>query len=332
LLYTSPDHCYAYNLSCMPRGLFMPSNLVRAIFVVLIGIAAFDVMGILVRMLGGIYPILMVSVLRNLFGIIPAVLILMMGPGLREITKIFTTRHMAIILLRGAAVLMAQLSFYTALTKIEFATASALGFTSPFFITALSIPILGHRVGWVRFAAIMVGFAGVLTILKPFSEAYSFWMLLPVLAAFGYGFSSVLVRLFPDDIPSAAIQIGQQSATFIFGLVLLFTIGQPVPVASAGDAMLFVLLGCFGGMGVMGLVVAYRLVEPSALAPFEYFGIPISFLLGWVFFGEAPFATLFPGVLFIVGAGLMILLRERQLRETRKAAELPVKVKARGLD
>jgi len=308
----------------------MSSSLLRAIIAILVGIAALDSMGVIVRMLGGDYPILMVSVLRNFFGLIPVIAILMMGPGLGEIRKIFKARHLLILALRGASVLMAQMSFYTALTKIEFATASALGFTSPFFISALSIPILGHRVGWVRFGAIVVGFAGVLTILKPFGEAFSIWMLLPVLAALGYGLSSVLVRLFPDDVPSAAIQTGQQWASFCFGLVLLFTIGQPVPIASSTDAMLFVLLGCFGGIGVMGLVVAYRLVEPSILAPFEYFGIPISFLLGWIFFGEAPFSTLFPGVLFIVGAGLIIIVRERRVQHRQTAVDLPIKVKGRS--
>lgn len=308
----------------------LSSTLFRAICASLVGIAALDFMGILVRMLGGDYPILMISVLRNFFGLIPVLAILMMGPGFGEIREVFKPKYLMLLGLRGAAVLMAQMSFYTALTKIEFATASALGFTCPFFISALSIPILGHRVGWVRFAAIMVGFAGVMIILKPFSETFTIWMLLPVLAAFGYGLSSVLVRLFPEDISSAAIQTGQQLASFCFGMVLLFTIGQPVPIASATDAMLFVLLGCFGGIGVMGLVVAYRLVEPSVLAPFEYFAIPIAFFLGWIFFGEAPFSTLFPGVFFIVGAGLIIIVRERRMQKQTTEVELPIKVKVRS--
>ena len=80
----------------------------------------------------------------------------------------------------------------------------------------------------------------------------------------------------------------------------------------------------------MGLVVAYRQVEPSVLAPFEYFGIPISFLLGWMFFGEAPFATLFPGVFFIVGAGLIIILRERRIQRRSPDPDIPIKVKSRS--
>jgi len=289
----------------------MPSPLIKAIVILFVGIAAFDVMSVLVRMLGGSYPILQISVLRNIFGIIPAMMLLMAGPGLRSIKKLNQKKQWVIITIRSAAVLLAQMCFYTALTKIEFATASALGFTSPFFITLLSIPILAHHVGLIRFTAIIIGFAGVLTIWEPFDESFSWWMVFPVIAALGYALSSVLVRLFDEDIPSAAIQISQQFITFFMGLILLLMFDEIVPIATIQDAGLFVLLGIFGGIGVLGLVIAYRLVDPSSLAPFEYFGIPISFMLGWLFFSEAPFDALFPGVFFIVGAGLLIFLRER---------------------
>lgn len=295
----------------------MQPHLLKAIFVILIGIAAFDVMGVLVRMLGGSYPILQIAVLRNIFGVLPALIILLLGPGLKTIMQLNQIGQWKIIIIRSAAILMAQLCFYTALTKIEFATATALGFTSPFFITLLSIPILAHHVGMVRITAILIGFIGVLTILKPFNISFSWWLVLPVIAAFGYGISSVLVRLFADDIPSATIQISQQITTFVMGLILLLTFDETVPIASIEDAGLFVLMGIFGGIGVLGLVAAYRLVEPSKLAPFEYFGIPISFIFGWLFFNEAPFGTLFPGVLFIVGAGLLIILRETKTADRK---------------
>lgn len=295
----------------------MQPHLLKAIFVILIGIAAFDVMGVLVRMLGGSYPILQIAVLRNIFGVLPALIILLLGPGLKTIMQLNQIGQWKIIIIRSAAILMAQLCFYTALTKIEFATATALGFTSPFFITLLSIPILAHHVGMVRITAILIGFVGVLTILKPFNISFSWWLVLPVIAAFGYGISSVLVRLFADDIPSATIQISQQITTFVMGLILLLTFDETVPIASIEDAGLFVLMGIFGGIGVLGLVAAYRLVEPSKLAPFEYFGIPISFIFGWLFFNEAPFGTLFPGVLFIVGAGLLIILRETKTADRK---------------
>ena len=92
-------------------------------------------------MLGGEYPILQVSVLRNMFGIIPAFLLLITGPGLSSLRRILNKLHMKIIMIRSIAVLVAQFSYYTALTKIEFATAATLGFTSPFFCNSAIDPI-----------------------------------------------------------------------------------------------------------------------------------------------------------------------------------------------
>jgi drug/metabolite transporter (DMT)-like permease len=293
----------------------MQSNLFRAVAIILFGIVAFDMMAVTVRMLGGEYPILQISVLRNIFGIIPALLLLIIGPGLSSLRRILNKHHMKIIMIRSIAVLIAQFSYYTALTKIEFATAATLGFTSPFFVTLLSIPLLGHQIGFVRFAAIIIGFLGVTVIFQPFNDSFTFWMLLPVLAGFGYGLSSVLVRLIPDEVPSAAIQISQQLLTCILGFCFLISFDEIKPIGSINDLYLFALMGFCGGVGVLCLVISYRLADPSSVSVFEYFGIPVSFILGWLFFTEAPFSTLFPGVLLIISAGLLIIFRERRVHQ-----------------
>ena len=287
-------------------------NLIKAIAILLIGLAAFDLMSVIVRTLGEVFPILQISVLRNFFGIIPALILLFIGPGVTALKKIKTAVHWRVIVIRSASVLVAQLAYYTALTELEFATAATLCFTSPFFVTLLSIPLLGHNVGYIRFAAVFVGFFGVAAILKPFNDNFTFWMFLPILAGFGYGLSSVLVKLIPNEVPSAAIQITQQIVTFLIGSCFLIIQGDFVPVISLSDIFYFVLMGFCGGVGVLCLIMSYRLVDPSSLSVFEYFGIPISFVMGWLFFDEAPISTLFPGVLLLVGAGLLIILRERK--------------------
>ena len=281
--------------------------------VLLFGICAFDMMGILVRMLGDSYPILQISALRNLFGLLPALFLLWRAQRIASLHMLLNRRALFITLIRSLSVITAQVCFYTALTRIEFATATALAFCGPMFLTALSIPVLGHRVGIWRWSAILIGFAGVVTILKPFEGGFAAFMVLPVMAAFFYAVSSIMVRLFPAEVPSAAIQFSQQVLTCAIAVVALFVFQQPVPVAGVDDALLFVLVGIFGGTGVMCLVIAYRLADPGSVSPFEYFGIPISFGLGWLFFGEAPFDDLFPGILFIVLAGMVIMFRERIL-------------------
>jgi drug/metabolite transporter (DMT)-like permease len=81
--------------------------------------------------------------------------------------------------------------------------------------------------------------------------------------------------------------------------------------------MLLTMMGLLGGCGVICMLVSVRLAEPSLLAPFNYFGLISAFMVGWIVFGEAPFERLFPGVLFIVGGGALVLWRENQKRKAR---------------
>ena len=90
----------------------MKSNLFQAIAIILFGIVAFDIMAVTVRMLGSEYPILQISVLRNIFGVIPALLLLIIGPKNSSLRSIFNKHHMRIIMIRSIAVLVAQFSYY----------------------------------------------------------------------------------------------------------------------------------------------------------------------------------------------------------------------------
>lgn len=286
-------------------------GIIAAVAIILLGIFSFDMMGVLVRTLGDQYPVLQMAVFRNLFGIIPPIILIWRSGIMDKILPLNTPALHGLTIIRSVCVAIAQFSFYTALTKMEFATATTLVYTSPFLVAALSIPLLGHKVGVWRWGAITVGFGGIVMILKPFGGSFSLYMLLPIVAALGYAVSSVLIRRYPDDASSSGIQVTQQLYTMLITVILLFLVAEPVPIASATDAGILLLMGIFGGTGVLCLIISYRLAPPSVIAPFEYFGLPIAFGLGWFFFQEMPFDSLFPGVLLIVGAGITVILRER---------------------
>ena len=88
--------------------------------------------------------------------------------------------------------------------------------------------------------------------------------------------------MFSDEFHSGSIQIGQQLVTCSIGAVILIFTGEFNQIDNSFDILVFILMGLCGGIGVLSLVISYRLVAPSILAPFEYFGIPISFILGWM--------------------------------------------------
>ena len=141
----------------------------------------------------------------------------------------------------------------------------------------------------------VVGFIGVLLIMAPGSEVFTLYSLLPVGAALGYALSIVFVRLMDDRDPTALINLYASVGALAGSLIILFGTTGYQEVTSALDWALLLAMGLVGGCAVLGMISAYRLTRPSNLSPYEYFGIPFAFILGWFFFGETPFEQLLPG-------------------------------------
>ena len=283
----------------------------QAIFFILLAIFLFDIQGLLIKYLGDRYPIPQLAFFRNIFGIMPVAILLFCSAQWHRDGRPLAIVQWRLALLRGLYVAGAQFCFYLALTKMAFATATTLAFIGPVFITILSVLLLRNRVGIWRWSAVVIGFIGVLWILRPGSALFTFYAFLPLLASFGYSLSIVSMRLIDDEVPTMTINLYASVGALFGSLCLLVAIGDYAPVASLGDWLWMMLMGSVGGVAVICLVSAYRLTDPCNLSPFEYFGIPFAFFLGWFFFAEAPVGQLFPGVLLVVGGGLLIAWRER---------------------
>ena len=269
-----------------------------------------------IRILSATYPAQELAVFRNLFGMIPSAILLFSLSDWHARGRPVRIRQWKLALSRGLFVTFAQLCFYVGLTKLEFATVSTLAFAGPMFVTALSFPVLGERVGPWRWAAVLIGFSGILMIMRPGTDAFTMWALLPLGAAAGYATASVIVRLMDDDVPSPLVNMYSNVSAMVGAAVLTLLMTTPVAIQSWTDIGLIAAMGMSGGVGVLCLTYAYRMTRPSILAPFEYTGILFAFVLGWLVFNEAPFDTLFPGVLFIVGAGLLIVWREQKAKNS----------------
>lgn len=283
----------------------------RAVGVFLTAIVLYDVMGAIVKHLSDAYPTQQLTFFRNLFGLVPACVLLMGSNAWAGAGRPLLIRQWPLAILRGCLGVAAQMCFYLSLIYLELATAATLVFATPFFIAGLSVPILRHRIGLMRWGAVGIGFLGVLMILRPGQDSLSLFAVLPVLAALGYASTGVTSKLFDSDVPTPLINL-YYSLTALFaatGLVL-FT-GGFTPIIVATDWVWLALMGIVGGCAALCMTTANRMADPSSLSPFHYFGIPSSFLLGWVFFAEAPFDRLIPGVFLIVAGGLIIIWRER---------------------
>jgi drug/metabolite transporter (DMT)-like permease len=288
-------------------------RVVPAILISLLAVLLFDLMGLVIKHLSVRYGAAELSAWRNLFGLLPGLIALYSTRSWHDAGRPWRMRQWHIPLIRGIAVTFAQFCFYLALGRLAFATAATISYSNALFIVALSVPILGERVGLFRWSAALVGFAGVILVMGPGRDGFSLDALLPLAAAMLYAVAGVTSRLLDEDVPSALVNLHSSSIAAIGALGLALATGGFSPVASAADMGWIVAMGAFGGTAVLCIVVAYRMTEPSNLAPFSYFGIPTALLLGWVFFGEAPIQDLFPGALLIIAGGLMIVWRERRL-------------------
>ncbi len=285
-----------------------------AIVLSLVALVLFDAMGLVIKHLSDSYSAAELSAWRNLFGIIPAVVALSMSRGWHQSGRRMRMRQWKLGLSRGAVVTLAQLCFYLSLGQMEFATASTITYANALFLTALSVPLLGERVGWMRWGAVSIGFVGVILVLRPGSDAFTPVALLPLGAAALYALVTVQARTVDDDVPTPLVNLYSSAAALVCSVLLALALGGFSPIRSLADFGWIVAMGGFGGTAVLLLVVSYRMTEPSNLAPFSYFGIPLAFVLGWVFFAEAPWDALFPGALLIAAGGLMILWRERRMQ------------------
>ena len=297
-----------------------------SVALLLAGIVMLDCMGAIAKHLVVRYPAQQISLTRNFFGLLPTFSILLWETRGRINLGSIRLRQWRLGLARGLIVAVAQLALYGSYLHLELATVAVIAYSEPLFITMLAVPWLGERVGIWRWAAVVGGIVGVVLVIGPGTNLFSWSGLLPAVAAFFYANSLVLTRRFDKSASHAAINLYAQAGAIAGSFILLLTTSEAVmPDGSAAeisiDLGLALLLGGFGGFGVYFLTLAYRRTPASLLAPFEYFGVLSALVIGWIVFSEWPVQRIFPGVLFIVGAGLVIILRQRRTSRQQEISE-----------
>ena len=317
------------------------NNAALGIAFVLGGVVAISFNDMLIKQLSGGYPLHEIVFIRSFVGLIFTLFLIRMEGGLH----ILKTRRPVLHAVRGLLIVVANMSFFAALAAIPLADATALFFAAPLMITVLSIPILGEKVGPVRLTAVIVGFAGVIIMQRPWADADQLQasrlvLLLPVLAALTYALNQLMTRKLGVESKASALSVYVQLA-FIFVSLGFFAIaGDGRFAANATDPSLQFLLRAWIwpsttdwawllGMGANAAVIgyclsqAYRIADAATVAPFEYIGLPMAVFWGWVVFGDLPVWEVWAGIALILGSGLFVWLRERQ--KARIIARAPVR-------
>lgn len=252
--------------------------------------------------------------------------------------RILKTDRPGLHLLRGALVVIANMTFFIALGAIPLADATALFFAAPLFITLLSIPILGEKVGPLRLGAVTVGFVGVIIMQRPWAGTETLAvsrvvLLLPVLAALTYALNQLMTRRLGVKSKASALSVYIQTVFIVVSLGFFVVAGDGRFVDEGSSASMQFLLRAwvwpapgdgwvFIGMGLNAAVIgyclsaAYRMADAATVAPFEYLGLPLAVFWGFVIFGDLPAWEVWIGIVLILGSGLFVFLRERQKART----------------
>ena len=296
----------------------MKNNLFLAVILSLSGLFLLDCMGIAIKYLRADYPAAQLSVFRNLFGMIPCFIALYFSKDWHDRGRKVVIKRWRFGLARGLIMSFAQLCLYTSYLYLPYALVATMEYTGPMMITLLAIPLLGEKFGWYKSLAVLTGFIGIIFIMQPWSESFNLYMLLPVMAAFGYSLARVTALNFSNDTPVPLINLYANIGTLLCAILLVITFNMWENFKSLYDVLILFIMGIAGGSGVLLLIYGSRKAELSKIMPFDYIEIFFALILGWVFFKEWPVDQLFPGALFIVAGGIIIYLRQTNFIKTRE--------------
>ncbi len=281
-----------------------------AIATMLLAILCIDLYMVIIKFLGDEYSIIQLTLFRNVAAIIPLLLLILFTNEFSTIFKNLGNKFLILSCLRGICFLSMNVFIFISVVNLEFATAMTLTFSSPFFIVILSIILLSEKIGIYRWSAVIIGFVGVVMIMKPTSEIFSLYSIFPILTAIAWAFTVIILKFIQGNHSTAKIQLYTLIFNVIGGLILFFVTTGHVEIKNFKDFILMTMTGVLGGTAAILFIYSYRLISASKIASFEYLGIPSSFILGWIFFNEAPWSQLFPGVIVIIFAGMIIIWRD----------------------
>jgi drug/metabolite transporter (DMT)-like permease len=213
--------------------------------------------------------------------------------------------------MRALALLAGTMANFFALRYLPLTVTAALFFTVPLWICVLSIPMLGERVGPRRWAAVAVGFAGVLVVIRPWGAEAHWAMVLAIGTALAASLYSIFTRRL-SGVDSAATQ-QFYAAAIATALVAPFSFAAWVWPTAPSDILAFVAIGGFAFAGHQLMTIAHRFAPASVLAPFTYAAIIYLTASSWLIFGDAPDFWVFAGAAVVVASGLYIWMRERRL-------------------
>jgi drug/metabolite transporter (DMT)-like permease len=304
------------------------SSNVKGILFLLLAMLIISLQSIAVKGLGGSYPVLEMVVLRNLVAL-PFTLLFFWYEGKRGLP---VTKQFRLEFIRGMFLFLSYTTFMMGLAALPLAEVEAIRFSGPMMITLLSVFILGEKVEANRWLALIVGFLGVLLIVRPGSGTFNLGSIFILISVLFYALTVMSTRKLQATDSSATMAYYSSLVYLAAALILVpltLVIGE-VPDAHPSIAFLFRgwsmptlldgIIMCSLGMVWAGwtyfMARAYSLAQASVAAPFEYLSLPINVMWGFALWRETPTLLTWAGAALTLLSGMLILYLDRRARQT----------------
>lgn len=284
----------------------MQSDNMRGIVLMLLSMAVLSVMDAIMKELTAYYPSLQIAALRGLVSL-PFVVAWLAWRrlGIATLFKVRWGWHVA----RGVLAILMLTTFIYAISEMPLSETYTLFFVAPLMITALSVPLLGEQVGWRRWVAVLVGFAGVIIVMRPGFVAMNLAMVAVLVGAICYALNAISVRILGRTDSTAAMSFWFMAFLAVGAGLLAMPDWQSI---RASDAGWLIGMGASGALGQVLITEAFRCAPVSVIAPFEYSTLLWGVLLDVAIWGVLPGPIVFVGAAVIVGSGLYLIHRERR--------------------
>lgn len=273
--------------------------------------ASFTLNDTLLKLIGNAMPLTQLLFLR---GVGSSVMIYLLARWLGSLNLAVSRRDWMLILTRGAAEVGAAYFFVTALLNMPLANVTAILQALPLTVAVGAALVFREPLGWRRMTAILIGFIGMLLIVRPGPDGFSLWSVYALLAVVCVTVRDLSTRRLSPNVPSMLVTLASSiMVTVSFGLASTGVEWAPLPmhlgVLIAGSSVL--IIG-----GYFFSIRAMRVGEISFIAPFRYTGLLWALVLGWAVFGDWPTGLTLLGAALVVATGLFTLYRERRLSGT----------------
>jgi drug/metabolite transporter (DMT)-like permease len=302
------------------------SSNIKGIGFLVLGLLIFSLQDIAVKWIGGDYPVLEIVIFRSLIAI-PITLLFFRFEGGRGLP---TTQQYRLEYIRGLLFFLSYTTYFMGLAALPLTDIAAIRFSGPLMITLLSVFILGEVVGPRRWLALLVGFMGVLLMVRPGLATFNLGSIFILISVLFYALGIILTRKLQTTDSSATMAYYSSLVYLLATLILapLVILVGDFPEAHPSIAFLFrawtmpslidwVIMSGFGLVwagGIYFLSRAYSVALASTVAPFEYLALPIYIVLGFVFWHEIPTSLTLSGAFLTLVSGLYILYSERRDR------------------